>query len=78
MNQNQNQTEQNFEHLLRVGAAAQFLGLKVKTLQAWRHQGKGPPFLRFSRKAVRYRRQDLITWAEQHIAENKTENQNEK
>ena len=38
--------------------AATRLGLKVATLRAWRHQGKGPAFLRFGR-AIRYLASDL-------------------
>ena len=33
--------------------AATRLGLKVATLRAWRHQGRGPAYLRLGR-AVRY------------------------
>ena len=38
--------------------AAVRLGLKVATLRAWRHHGKGPPFVRLGR-AVRYLSNDL-------------------
>ena len=38
--------------------AAARLGLKVATLRAWRHQAKGPAFLRFGR-AIRYLSSDL-------------------
>jgi predicted DNA-binding transcriptional regulator AlpA len=38
--------------------AAARLGLKVATLRAWRHQGKGPAFLRLGR-AIRYLSSDL-------------------
>ena len=38
--------------------AAERLGLKVATLRAWRHQGRGPAFVRLGR-AVRYLPSDL-------------------
>jgi predicted site-specific integrase-resolvase len=38
--------------------AADRLGLKVATLRAWRHQGRGPAFVRLGR-AVRYLSSDL-------------------
>ena len=38
--------------------AASRLGLKVATLRAWRHQGRGPAYLRLGR-AVRYLASDI-------------------
>jgi predicted DNA-binding transcriptional regulator AlpA len=38
--------------------AATRLGLKVATLRAWRHQGRGPAFVRLGR-AIRYLASDL-------------------
>jgi excisionase family DNA binding protein len=43
--------------LTEIEAAAR-LGLKVATLRAWRHQGKGPAFVRLGR-AIRYVRSDI-------------------
>ena len=45
------------EPLTEVDAAAR-LGLKVATLRAWRHQGRGPAFVRLGR-AIRYLVHDL-------------------
>lgn len=45
------------EPLTEADAAAR-LGLKVATLRAWRHQGKGPAFLRLGR-AIRYLASDI-------------------
>jgi predicted DNA-binding transcriptional regulator AlpA len=42
--------------------AAERLGLSVKTLRAWRLQGRGPKYLKLGR-AVRYLVQDLDQWA---------------
>jgi excisionase family DNA binding protein len=38
--------------------AADRLGLKVATLRAWRHQGRGPAFVRLGR-AIRYLGTDI-------------------
>lgn len=40
---------------------AQFLGISVRTLQAWRVRDFGPPFVRLGR-AIRYEKQALIGW----------------
>ncbi len=45
------------EPLTELDAAAR-LGLKVATLRAWRHQGKGPAFVRLGR-AIRYLPSDV-------------------
>ena len=43
---------------LTESEAAMRLGLKVPTLRAWRHQGRGPAFVRLGR-AVRYLATDI-------------------
>jgi len=43
--------------LTELEAAAR-LGLKVATLRAWRHRGRGPTYLRLGR-AIRYLSRDL-------------------
>ncbi|MCG8357320.1 MAG: helix-turn-helix domain-containing protein [Kiloniellales bacterium] len=45
-------------------AAAEFLGLVDRTLQAWRQRGGGPKFYLLSARCVRYRRVDLREWTE--------------
>ncbi len=49
--------------LLNENQAAERLGLKVKTLQAWRQQGKGPAFIKLGR-SVRYNHADLVAFLE--------------
>ena len=44
-------------------AVAKQLDCEVKTLQAWRCRGVGPPFIRVGR-LVRYRPQDIEAWIE--------------
>jgi excisionase family DNA binding protein len=43
---------------LTESEAAVRLGLKVATLRAWRHQGRGPAYVRLGR-AVRYLSSDI-------------------
>lgn len=43
--------------------AADFLCQSVRTLQKWRVSGFGPQFYKPGR-SVRYRRRDLLVWAE--------------
>ena len=50
------------ESLTEVEAAAR-LGLKVATLRAWRHQRRGPAFVRLGR-AIRYLANDLDTFVD--------------
>ena len=48
---------------MREQEAAEYLGMSVKTLQAWRFYNKGPKYLKISR-SVRYLREDLDTFLE--------------
>ena len=41
--------------------AARIIGLGHRTLEQWRHLGKGPPYLKVGRQ-VRYRRYDIDVW----------------
>jgi predicted DNA-binding transcriptional regulator AlpA len=47
--------------------AADFLGVTTRALQKWRMRGTGPRFVRISGRCVRYRRRDLIAWAEERV-----------
>ncbi len=49
------------DSLLNEDEAAKFLAVSVRTLQAWRTRGIGPPFVRLGR-SVRYVRQALLDW----------------
>ena len=53
--------------LIDERAAAKFLGLEKRTLQAWRQNGRGCEFIRISSRCVRYRRIDLRAWAEARL-----------
>ena len=47
--------------------AADFLGVTPRALQKWRMTGAGPRFVRISSRCVRYRRRDLVEWAQAHL-----------
>jgi excisionase family DNA binding protein len=53
--------------LLTPAEVAERLRVSTRTLEFWRHQGRGPAFVRLG-KRVRYRPEDL----EQFIAEQRT------
>ena len=52
--------------------AAQFLGVSVRTLQAWRVRGGGPRYCKIGR-AVRYQRRELVSFQETHTVGSTTE-----
>ena len=53
---------QHPDALLHTIEAAFLLGLSPRTLETLRLRGDGPPFVAVTKRAVRYRRQDLIEW----------------
>ena len=55
----------------RTKDAAEYLNVAVSTLEAWRHRGGGPIFLKLG-KAVRYRQFDLDTFTEARLRKNTT------
>jgi hypothetical protein len=57
---------------LNENQAAEFLGLSVRTLQAWRVRGFGPRFCKIGR-SVRYSRRELVTFQESHTVSSTTE-----
>ncbi len=50
---------------LNEGQAAEFLGVSVRTLQAWRVRGGGPVYVKLGR-AVRYQRRVLVAFQQEH------------
>ncbi len=58
------------DQLLNEVAAAECLGYSVRALQNWRNRGGGPLFIRVSKRSIRYRRRDLITWANERVVAN--------
>ncbi|MFO1153659.1 MAG: hypothetical protein U1E42_08360 [Rhodospirillales bacterium] len=49
---------------LDTTAAAAFLSMTPAALEMMRFEGRGPAYSKFNKRCVRYRRQDLIAWAE--------------
>ena len=56
--------------LIDEKAAALLLGYTVRALQNWRVRGGGPRFVKVSARSVRYRRKDLIEWADSRTVSN--------
>ena len=53
--------------LIDETAAAEFLDLTPRTMQAQRQRGGGARFVKISARCVKYRRVDLKTWAETRL-----------
>lgn len=51
------------DRLLTVEQAAAFLNLRPRTLNKWRVIGGGPAYIAISNRAIRYRRRELVAWA---------------
>ena len=54
-----------YDTLINEVEAAKFIGYTVRALQNWRVRGGGPVFIKVSARSVRYRRRDLIAWADE-------------
>ena len=52
--------------LLTPGEVASILGIKPKTVDKWRAEGSGPPWIRAGKKLIRYPPDELILWIRQH------------
>ena len=48
--------------LLFTAEAAFLMGLSPRTLEALRLSGNGPPFFAVTKRAIRYRRANLMEW----------------
>jgi hypothetical protein len=57
---------------LNENLAADFLGLSVRTLQAWRVRGGGPRYTKIGR-AVRYQRRELVAFQQLHTVSSTSE-----
>jgi len=55
--------------LLTPAQTAQFLGIPQGTLAQWRSQRRGPPFVKFEGRLVRYRTSDLQKYLALHLVE---------
>ena len=61
------------DRLINENEAAIFVGYTIRALQNWRVRGGGPRFIKVSARSIRYRRRDLIEWAESHLVANTSE-----
>ena len=62
-----------YDRLIVEKEAAEFLGYSVRALQNWRVRGGGPSFVKVSARSIRYRRRDLMTWADARLRNNTSE-----
>lgn len=62
------------EPLLNTKSAAKFLHISWRTLEGLRASGRGPKFVKFDGRIVRYRPSDLKEWIESRIRVSTTEN----
>lgn len=53
--------------LLHQAEAAYLTGLSGRTLETFRLRGGGPPFVALCRRAIRYRRRDLLAWIDARV-----------
>ena len=54
--------------LLAPDCVAAWLNVSVKTLELWRGTGDGPRYVRLSRKAVRYRPEDVQAFSSRTVS----------
>lgn len=59
-----------FMPALNTNQAAEYTGLASATLETLRCRGNGPVFIRYSRRAIRYRIVDLDRWMSERIVAN--------
>ena len=60
----------NHQELLKTPEAAQVLGKHPQELSDWRHQGRGPAYVKMGR-SVRYRPSDIAEFIDSNIVEPK-------
>jgi len=60
------------DSLLTTVDAAARISVKPSTLARLRRQGRGPRYIKISRKVVRYRPSDLARWLEKHLVSKRT------
>jgi len=58
---------------LSTTEASRYTGLAPATLEGLRCRGGGPRFIKYGRKAVRYRRSDLDAWIAERLVSSTSE-----
>jgi uncharacterized protein YjiS (DUF1127 family) len=64
-----NSTQSIPDRTLDEVAAAEFLDVAVRTMQAWRQQRRGPRYLSYSSRCVKYKLSDLVKFQESRAVE---------
>ena len=59
---------------LTTAQAADFLNVPKRNLEQMRSEGRGPLFVRFSKRNVRYRLLDLIRYQEKQLRQSTVQN----
>ena len=57
-----NPAPEKLDRLLRTREAAKVVGLSPRTMESYRRNGGGPPFVKIRDYAVRYVLRDLLAW----------------
>ena len=57
-----NPAPDKLDRLLRTREAAQVIGVSPRTMESYRRNGGGPPFIKIRDYAVRYVLRDLLAW----------------
>ena len=57
----------DFEDLMTTDDYTRFVGISRVTAERQRMRGDGPPFLKLSKRCVRYRRSDVAAWLEASV-----------
>ena len=57
-----NPAPDKLDRLLRTREAAKVVGLSPRTMESYRRNGGGPPFVKLRDYAVRYVLRDLLAW----------------
>lgn len=65
------------DRMINEHIAAEFVGYTERALQNWRLRGGGPKFVKVSGRSIRYRRRDLIQWAESLLVASTSEPAND-
>jgi predicted DNA-binding transcriptional regulator AlpA len=74
INENQNIKDHSYlDRLINEQEAAEFLGYTIRALQNWRVRGGGPRFVKVSGRSIRYRRRQLIEWADSKMVSHTSE-----
>jgi predicted DNA-binding transcriptional regulator AlpA len=57
-----NPAPDKLDRLLRTREAAKVIGVSPRTMESYRRNGGGPPFVKIREYAVRYVLRDLLVW----------------